>query len=54
MVSCTYEGSSLTVGWRKKSTNWEILSVGDPLPGTIGVPGVLFWGEYRKGKSFLC
>ena len=42
VVSLMYEGSSGMVGSRKKSTSWEILSLGQALHDTIGRPGGLF------------
>jgi hypothetical protein len=48
-LSLTYDLRLLTVGLRKWSTNWDILSVGDPLADMIGLPGgfSLFFVNFR-------
>ena len=38
-ASFKYDLVELTKGWRKKSTNWLILSVGDAFAEIIGLPG---------------
>ena len=44
-VSLIYDGNLCDIGFKKKSTNDEIFSVGQPFPETIGLPGggILFY-----------
>lgn len=37
--SCIYDGKFLTRGLRKQSTYCDSLSVGPPMPETMGLPG---------------
>ena len=41
VVSLMYEGRNGMVSCKKKSNSWDIFSVGQPLPETIGRPGGL-------------
>ena len=49
--SLIYDLDSGTNGPMKWSTNWDIFSVGPPLPETIGLPGGLFMSLWILGNK---